>query len=108
MDPEAVDVINACTDAKIKYNTTQKKVDMRSAFVEEREEGFAEGMEKGRAEGMEMGVEKGRAEGRAEGQNQEKPAIALRMLTEKLLDIPTIAKITGLTQQQVQALQTAQ
>lgn len=112
MDPEAVDVINACTNARIKYNRRQRKVNMRSAFVEEREEGFAEGMkkglEKGRVEGMEKGRAKGRAEGKAEGQNQEKLAIALRMLTEKLLDAPTIAKVTGLTLQQVQALQTTQ
>lgn len=104
MDRKAVDVMRACTGAKITYNETQRTVDMRNAFLEEREAGFAEGMEKGRAEGK----AEGKAEGRIEGKNQEKLAIALRMLTEKLLDVPTIAKVTGLTPQQVQALQTAQ
>lgn len=108
LHPKAVDLINTCTSARIKYNETQRTVDMRSAFVEEREEGFAEGMAAGQAKGRAEGMAEGQAKGRAEGQNQEKCAIALRMLTEKLLDIPTIAKVTGLTLQQVLTLQSAQ
>lgn len=70
MDPEAVELIKACTGAKFTYDKRKRKVDMRSAFEEERLEGFAEGKAEGMKKGIEKGIEKGIKKGRAEGVKQ--------------------------------------
>ena len=69
-----------------------------------REDGIAEGLEQGHAEGRAEGLEQGRAEGLAEGQAQAQAEMArkLRMLG---VDIDTIVQATGLTPDEVAALQ---
>ena len=51
-----------------------------------------------------VGLEEGRAEGLAEGQEQKAKTTALNMLREKF-DIPIIARMTELSEQEVKALQ---
>ncbi len=54
-------------------------------------------------ESMEKGLEKGRAEGRAEGEKEKAMSIAKNLLA---LDLPmeTIAKATGLSEQEIDKL----
>jgi predicted transposase/invertase (TIGR01784 family) len=59
-------------------------------------EGMAEGMEKGLAKGMEKGMEKGMVEGIAKGETNSILRTAKAMKAENI-DVNTIAKITGLT-----------
>ena len=53
--------------------------------------------------GHELGREEGREEGLEQGREEEKRTIAHNMLSEGL-DPATIAKITGLTMKEIQAL----
>ena len=71
------------------------------------QKGRREGMQKGRQEGMQEGIQKGmqkgRQEGIQEGASEAMHNLARNMLTEGLA-IETIMRITGLSEQDVQAL----
>ena len=73
--------------------------DLISMRADGLEEGRAEGREEGRAEGR----EEGRAEGRGEGQEEATRVVAQAMLADGL-PVARVAKITGLSLAEVQAL----
>ena len=53
--------------------------------------------------GLEQGIEKGKIEGKIEGEQQEKIAIAKKML-EQNVDIELIKTCTGLTEEEINKL----
>ena len=71
-------------------------------------EGLAKGRQEGRQEGIQIGQEKGRQEGRQEGwqegRQEEKQDIILNMLKNKI-DIPTIMKVTDVTEDKIREIQ---
>ena len=69
------------------------------------EKGIAKGMEKGIAKGMEKGIAKGMEKGMEKGKNEEKIAIAKKMLA-KNIDIEQIIELTSLTAEEIKKLQT--
>ncbi len=81
------------------YRHLDNVVILRDNILSDREEGMWEGIEKGRKEG----IEKGRKEGIEKGRKEEKAAIAANM---KSLGLPTdtIAKATGLSEEEIKAL----
>ena len=89
------------------YRHLDNVVILRDNILSDREEGMWEGIEKGRKEGIEKGrkegIEKGRKEGIEKGRKEEKAAIAANM---KSLGLPTdtIAKATGLSEEEIKAL----
>ena len=68
-----------------------------------REEGKEQGIQEGRKEGIQEGIQKGIQEGKKEGRREEQLRLAKNFLS---LDVPleTIAKATGLTIEQINAL----
>ena len=68
------------------------------------EEGMKEGMEKGLEEGMKEGMEKGMQEGKKEGMREERIKNARGMKAEGIAD-EIIARVTGLTPEEMAALQ---
>ena len=79
-------------------------ISMRADGLEEgRAEGREEGRAKGREEGRAEGREEGRAEGRGEGQEKATRVVAQAMLADGL-PVARVAKITGLSLAEVQAL----
>ena len=67
------------------------------------EKGIQRGMEKGMEEGIQRGMEKGIEKGIMEGSQKEKIEIAKKMLELKI-DKETIAKATGLTEQEIEKI----
>ncbi len=61
------------------------------------------GEREGLAKGLAKGLSKGRTEGLAEGEQQKAREIAKKLLS--MLDKPTIAEITGLSLEEVEALE---
>ena len=91
------------------------KEGMEKGMAEGMEKGMAEGMEKGMAEGMEKGMEKGMAEGRAEGLaegqakgraegERNKQIEIARKMKQAGMDAETIARLTGLATDEIDAL----
>ena len=74
--------------------------------TEGKAEGLAEGLEKGKKEGRAEGEEKGLKKGEQQGIQKEKVAIAKQMLQEGL-DNKLIARVTGLSVQQIGRLRRA-
>lgn len=92
-----------------------EKTLVSDALKEGMEKGMAEGMEKGMAEGMEKGMEKGMAEGRAEGLaegqakgraegERNKQIEIARKMKQAGMDAETIARLTGLATDEIDAL----
>lgn len=92
-----------------------EKTLVSDALKEGMEKGMAEGMEKGMAEGMEKGMEKGMAEGRAEGLaegqakgraegERNKQIEIARKMKQAGMDAETIARLTGLVTDEIDAL----
>ncbi len=73
--------------------------ELKLAKAAAREEGLAEG----RAEGRTEGLAEGRAEGRAEGEANKALQIAKNMLDSDL-DVSLIAKVTGLSEEEINSL----
>ena len=67
------------------------------------EKGIQRGMEKGMEEGIQRGIEKGIEKGIMEGSQKEKIEIAKKMLELKI-DKETIAKATGLAEQEIEKI----
>lgn len=88
------------------------KIAVAEATIEAKSEGLAEGRAEGLAEGKAEGLAEGKAEGRAEGRAEGKAEgikltqleNAKKMLAEDFT-IEMIAKITGLTQKEIENLQ---
>ena len=76
---------------------------MDKKFEEGHKQGLVEGEKKGHKKGLAEGEKKGHEKGLVEGEEKGKLKVARAMRAEGL-DEKTIAKITGLTLQQVQAL----
>ena len=80
---------------------------LEKGMAEGLEKGMAEGLEKGMAEGLEKGMaeglEKGMAEGRAEGERNKQIEIA-RKMKQAGMDAETIARLTGLATDEIDAL----
>ena len=74
-------------------------------FIREegKEQGVKEGIQKGRKEGIQEGIQKGMQKGMKKGKQEEQLRLAKNFLS---LDVPleTIAKATGLTINQINAL----
>jgi len=83
----------------------QRIADLRQkAIMDEKaiyEKGLEVGIEKGMKEGIQRGIEKGIEKGIMEGSQKEKIEIAKKMLELKI-DKETIAKATGLTEQEIE------
>ena len=73
--------------------TTERVIINQKAFA--RNEGLEQGRAEGFAKGEAIGMSKGRAEGRSE--------VARAMLLENI-SVETIAKVTGLSAEQIRAL----
>ena len=67
------------------------------------EEGREQGLEQGREEGLEQGREEGRKQGILQGEINAKRLLARNMLAEGL-EPATVAKISGLTEEELQEL----
>ena len=65
------------------------------------EKGMKEGIEKGRQEGVMKGKKEGLEQGKKEGLKQAQKEIARKMKEQKI-DIKTIMKITGLTEEEIE------
>ncbi len=73
--------------------------DKRAYIAEGRAEGITEGIAKGRAEGIAEGITKGRAEG-----EEQKQIEMTRKMKALGMDLATIAKISGFSIEEIQAL----
>jgi hypothetical protein len=67
----------------------------------EKEQGIKEGIEKGIKKGMDQGIKKGIKEGMEKGKNERSEEIAKQMKS-KGIEIDLIAKITGLSKEQIE------
>ncbi len=76
---------------------------MECERAEAKEEGIQIGIEQGREEGREEGRKEGREEGRKEGRKAEKRLLVRNMLAEGL-DPAVVAKVAGLTGEEIQAM----
>ena len=97
----------------LEYEDVQEAVRYaRELGIEEgREQGLEQGLEQGREKGLEQGREQGLEQGREEGRKQgilqgeinAKRLLARNMLAEGL-EPATVAKISGLTEEELQEL----
>ena len=89
----------------IKDMTTEidKRAQLKYAIETGLEEGLRKGLEQGLARGEAIGMSKGRAEGLVEGKAEGRSEVARAMLLEKI-SVETIAKVTGLSAEQIRAL----
>ncbi len=78
-------------------------LEINTAKVEAREDGFEEGKEEGKEEGIKEGRKKGIKEGIKEGEKETKKTIAKNMLKQKI-NIEMILKVTGLSKEEIQKL----
>lgn len=97
------------SEEEIRWAELREKyiLEINTAKIEAREDGFEEGREdglkEGKKEGREVGLKEGRKEGKKEGEKEAKRKIAKNMLDLKI-DIETISKATGLTKEEIQEL----
>ena len=80
---------------------------LRNEYQEGVEDGFQRGVDRGRDEGIEQGIEQGHEAGPQEGieQGREETTQQLaRSMLDKGIDPQTIAEVTGLSPQAIQAL----
>ena len=75
--------------------------------AEERKIAYTEGKSLGLAEGKSLGLAEGEARGRSEGSHQKALETA-RLMKQANCEIPFIAKMTGLTQAEVEAIHNSQ
>ena len=76
---------------------------MEKGMAEGMEKGMAEGRAEGRAEGLAEGLAEGQAKGRAEGERNKQIEIACKM-KQAGMDAETIARLTGLVTDEIDAL----
>ena len=78
-------------------------MDEKAIYEKGLEVGIEKGMKEGMKEGIQRGIEKGIEKGIMEGSQKEKIEIAKKMLELKI-DKETIAKATGLTEQEIEKI----
>lgn len=78
-------------------------MDEKAIYEKGLEIGIEKGMKEGMKEGIQRGIEKGIEKGIMEGSQKEKIEIAKKMLELKI-DKETIAKATGLTEQEIEKI----
>ena len=81
--------------------------DIQLAMKEGLQKGIKAGRQKGIKEGLQKGIKEGRQEGIKEGLQEglaEGILTTARRMKENNFDIPTIAKITGLSKQEIERL----
>ena len=101
---EACEVAAFSKEKKLKYEVEKmNERDIRAQREYAVREGRKEGFEKGHAEGRTEGRTEGLAEGEAKGEAKAKASVARAMLQENM-PIGQIARLTGLTETQIQAL----
>lgn len=91
---------------RMEYRMEQASIraeDREAGMAEGRALGLAEGRVEGRALGLEEGRQEGRQEGRTEGEAEALRAVASRLKREGL-DLNLIARTTGLTKEEIEAL----
>ena len=109
---QIVDIAALSKEDRMKYDESIKVYrDQLAVMTFERQqgraEGKAEGLEQGRAEGKAEGLEQGRAEGLEQGRAEGEHLAQLRMvrrMKEAGLSAEQIARMTGLTMDEVEAL----
>jgi len=82
--------------------------DVKEAMKYHRKMGIVEGFEKGLEKGMEKGEKKGREEGLQEGIEQGREETLRQMVAgmlKKGIDTSTIAEISGMSEEEIAALQ---
>ena len=87
--------------------TFERQQGRAEGLVQGHAEGKAEGLEQGRAEGLEQGRAEGKAEGLEQGRAEGEHLAQLRMvrrMKETGLSAEQIAEMTGLTMDEVEAL----
>ena len=82
---------------------TKSNMDAAARESQVRYEGEMKGIAIGRAEGEAKGRAEGKAEGKAEGEKNKSIEIARKMLSEGM-EIKFIAKVTGLTEEEIKVL----
>jgi predicted transposase/invertase (TIGR01784 family) len=88
---------------KTRYFQEAREEAIKEGRQEGRQEGLQEGLRKGLQKGLQEGLQKGLQKGLQQGKQQTVEEIAKRLLQENL-PIEVIAKTTGLSKRQVQAL----
>lgn len=97
---EALKCANFSTDELIKYESEMlTELDLKYVKEYAAQVGHEEGLQKGLQEGRQKGLQEGRKEGRKESSLE----IAKNLKTEGL-DVNIIAKCTGLSVQEIEAL----
>ena len=93
-------------EVRKKYMNTELYIyeEKKQARLEGMQEGMAQGMERGMAKGMERGRAEGIATGRSEGVRLANEETARRMKA-KGLSMSDISGFTGLTEEEIRALQ---
>ena len=87
-----------------KENAMLTYTEMKEGLIQEgMQKGIQKGMQKGIQKGMQKGIQKGMQKGRQEGIEEGVHNLARNMVTEGLA-VETIVRITGLSEQEVQAL----
>lgn len=81
----------------------QRIADLRQKAIMDEKAIYEKGLEIGIEKGIQRGIEKGIEKGIMEGSQKEKIEIAKKMLELKI-DIETIAKATGLTEQEIEKI----
>ena len=88
-------VMNACEFARFDADKKLKfELEMLNEF--DRENHLRQEREKGLQQGLEQGLQQGLEQGREQGREDEKIAIATKMLSDGL-DVELVAKYTGLS-----------
>ena len=113
---ESAEIATFAPKEKVKYqNDMTSERDIRNQIAYARQEGRAEGREEGQQDGLKKGLAKGREEGRAEGRQEgieegiekgmkQGVLTVARNLKASGIPIETIARTTGLSVEQIQAL----
>ena len=83
-------------------NERERTVVYEGGYILGKEDGLAEGLQQGLEQGMEKGLQQGREEGREE-KAEAIARIAQDMLSDGI-DMSFVAKYTGLTIEQLEAL----
>ncbi len=86
---EKLDILKLPEEERIAYERYQDDLHYQASMVEST---------------YTIGMRKGEKKGRMEGKQEEKETIALNLLSEGLLDLDSISKVTGLSLEQVKAL----
>ena len=97
--------VNVQSEELLKHIPKEEEHIMKSTMTQLLEKGMERGMAEGIEKGMEKGMEKGKAEGIEEGMERGKAEVAKAMLAEGD-PASKIAKVTGLSEKEIDELKT--